>query len=380
MKRETTADPTQALAYDFTLNGWHDSRRCIPITAQRYWDQHDEPSTDHWIPMKGPRIVIPISQWEQTLHNLHTGHHEIQAMPHTARNTVYWPGIYVEIEDFTHRCPACLAIKPHNKWEPLLPHAIPDGPWLLISTDFFEFDGKKYLLIIDYFRKNPFISKMRSTAAETTINKFKDIFAIEGTTKTLITDNGLPFKSGDFAQFCQQWNLQHITGTPNYPQSDGQAEWTVQIVKQKMASYKQDGQDWKQVLLQLRATPLIRNYPAPLNAYMADHTEKLMVRHQNNPQTLQVSKTNYKQSKINMQNNTTKGTESHPSKNVLIQHNEENLEPATVLQIGLKPRCYFCTTTTDKVFCRNKKHIQNTGKPDTPQQALQPCLKQGPQP
>ena len=68
LKRETTADPTPALVYDFTLNGWPDSRRHIPCIALRYWDQSDELSMDHGILMKGPRIVIPTSQPKQTLH------------------------------------------------------------------------------------------------------------------------------------------------------------------------------------------------------------------------------------------------------------------------------------------------------------------------
>ena len=42
----------------------------------------------------------------------------------------------------------------------------------------FEFERKKYLLIIDYFSKYFFISDIRSTAAETAINKFKDILRI----------------------------------------------------------------------------------------------------------------------------------------------------------------------------------------------------------
>ena len=51
-------------------------------------------------------------------------------MQQTTRSTVYWPGIDTDIEDFIHRCPAFLSTKPHNKWQPLIPYAILDGPWL----------------------------------------------------------------------------------------------------------------------------------------------------------------------------------------------------------------------------------------------------------
>ena len=155
-------------------------------------------------------------------------------MMQLAKSIVYWPGIDANIEDFVYRCPACPATKPNNKREPLLPCDIPDAPWEKLGADFFTCDGQKYLLIIDYFSKYLYVPRMTSTNSETTINKFKEIFSIEGAPKTLITDNGPPFNSAEFKQFCQQWNFEHITSTPNYPQLAGQAEHAVQTVKQRL--------------------------------------------------------------------------------------------------------------------------------------------------
>ena len=149
-------------------------------------------------------------------------------MQQIAKNTVYWPGIAADIEDFVCRFPACLQTKPNNTREPLLPHQVADGPREKIGADFFDFDGRKYLLIIDYFSKYLYIEGMQKTTAERTINKMRHIFSIEGAPQTLITDNGPPFNSGEFQQFCQQWNLQHWTSSPNYPQSDGQAARAIQ--------------------------------------------------------------------------------------------------------------------------------------------------------
>ena len=72
---------------------------------------------------------------------------------------------------------------------------------------------------------------MRKTTTKLTINKFRNI-SREGAPQLLITDNGPPFNSTEFKHFCQQWNLQHFTHSPNYPQSDGQAEREMQTVKQ----------------------------------------------------------------------------------------------------------------------------------------------------
>ena len=49
VKKETTADPTPVLTYNFSLNGWADSRRYILCIVQRYWDQCNELSIDNGI-------------------------------------------------------------------------------------------------------------------------------------------------------------------------------------------------------------------------------------------------------------------------------------------------------------------------------------------
>ena len=83
-------------------------------------------------------------------------------MSQIAKNTIYWPGIDADIKDFVNRCPTCLVTKPNNKREPLLPHTVPDGPWQKVGAGYFDFDGTKYLLLIDYFSKFIYVEEMRT--------------------------------------------------------------------------------------------------------------------------------------------------------------------------------------------------------------------------
>ena len=125
--------------------------------------------------------------------------------------------------------------------------------------------GQKHLLIVDYFSKYLYVPRMTSTNSEATINKFKEIFSIEGALIHLITDNGPPFNSAELAYSAYSgifWNFKHMTSSPNYPQSDGQTECAVQTVRQRMLRCKQDGQDWRQTLLELRTRPT-KDLPSP---------------------------------------------------------------------------------------------------------------------
>ena len=104
---KTATDPILAIVHNFTQDGWPAHRNRVPCIIRQYWDQRDELSTDDRLLMKGPRVVIT-------------------AMSRIAKNTVYWPGIDADIEDFVNRCSTCLITKPNNKRKPFLPHAVPD--------------------------------------------------------------------------------------------------------------------------------------------------------------------------------------------------------------------------------------------------------------
>lgn len=48
-----------------------------------------------------------------------------------------------------------------------------------------------------------------------------------GIPRELHPDNCTQFSSIDFADFCKNWGIQHITSSPHYPQSNGAVEWAV---------------------------------------------------------------------------------------------------------------------------------------------------------
>ena len=90
-----------------------------------------------------------------------------------------------------------------------------DGPWEKIGVDFFDNNSQKYLATVDYFSKYPHLIPVMNTNAAHTINHLKDIFSIEGVPSELMSDNGPPFNSSEFAAFAQTWNLTHVTSSPN---------------------------------------------------------------------------------------------------------------------------------------------------------------------
>ncbi|XP_021366770.1 uncharacterized protein K02A2.6-like [Mizuhopecten yessoensis] len=84
----------------------------------------------------------------------------------------------------------------------------------------------------------------------------KYTFAGQGVPKEVYSDNGPQFSSREFRQFARNYDFQHTTSSPNFPQSNGLAEKCVGIVKNLLKKTREDKGDFYMNLLVYRTTPL----------------------------------------------------------------------------------------------------------------------------
>ena len=128
-----------------------------------------------------------------------------------ARSYVYWPNLDRDIETMVNECEACAKVKNNPIAAPAFVWTFPSNPWERIHIDFAEYQGLKYLLLIDAFSKWPEIIPMKTTTAEKTTDVLRQIFAIHGLPMTLVSDNGPPFTSSEFENFLTTNGIKHIT-------------------------------------------------------------------------------------------------------------------------------------------------------------------------
>ena len=186
------------------------------------------------------------------LSKLHNAHQGMDRMKRRARQSCYWPRMNIQIENMVKKCSECLKHKPSKPAEQLAPHPVPTQPWQKIGSDLFQLGGEHYFIITDYYSLWPEVYQLKEASSRRVITIMKDVFARHGIPSELISDNGSQYKSHIFRKFAKEWNFQHHTSSPRYPQSNGLAEASVKTVKLMMKKCLATNEDIKKGLLGIR--------------------------------------------------------------------------------------------------------------------------------
>ena len=131
-----------------------------------------ELSVNKGLLLRGNRLVIPSNLRPNILDKLHVGHQGITKCRRRAAQSVWWPGIYKDIEQMISKCPTCCQHKLQHP-EPLLPSTLPEHPWQKVATDLFEWNSSSYLLVVDYYSRYIELAKLTSTTSNAVIKQLK---------------------------------------------------------------------------------------------------------------------------------------------------------------------------------------------------------------
>uniref|UniRef100_A0A3B1ISF7 Gypsy retrotransposon integrase-like protein 1 n=1 Tax=Astyanax mexicanus TaxID=7994 RepID=A0A3B1ISF7_ASTMX len=195
-----------------------------------------------------------------SLAKLHEGHQGVVKCRERARQSVWWPGLSQQLNELVLNCRTCIKERT-NHTEPLIPTDLPERPWQKLGTDLFTLKGKTYLLVVDYYSRYVEVVNLSLTKSVDITLHLKSIFARHGIPEVVVSDNGPQYSSSIFSEFAATYGFKHITSSPRFPRSNGEAERAVQTVKHLLKKTS----DPYLALLVYRATPLRNGYsPAQL--------------------------------------------------------------------------------------------------------------------
>ena len=227
---------------------------------REFYQVRVELSVEQGLILMGSRIVIPSLLRAEILEKIHMEHLGIHKCRETARRNVWWPCMSSQIADMIRACRKCQRNRPEHS-EPLMSLEFPERPWERIGTDLFHWHNSEYLIAVDYHSRFFEVAKLQRTDSESIIEQLKSFFARHSIPEVVMSDNGPQYAAETFRQFADKYGFIHVTSSPRYPQSNGEAERAVQTVKNLLRK----NEDPYLALLAYRNAPLANGYsPAQL--------------------------------------------------------------------------------------------------------------------
>ncbi|GAB0088957.1 Zinc finger, CCHC-type [Sergentomyia squamirostris] len=233
VRAATRSDRELMKLKELICDGWPENPQNLPDNMKEYWKFRSSLSVDDDCIYYGFRIVIPRKLQKKVLYILHETHTGIVKMKLMARSLIWWRGIDKKIENFVQECEGCMLTARNNPqktiaWKPST------TPFERVHTDFLHFSGKTVILLVDSYSRWVEAKVMTNTSAGAVNDFLSEIFMRMGTPRELVSDNGPPFGSNEFIDFCKSKNIKVLKSPPYHPQSNGICERAVQTVKNSL--------------------------------------------------------------------------------------------------------------------------------------------------
>ena len=363
---ETSKDPTLTLLRHYIHMGWPVDHRMLPQELHMFLELQRRPVNGEWTNYQRgqARLLIPSTLRRKVLEQIHDGHLGIEKCMLKARDSVFWPGISNDIHETVEKCEICQAssraAKPVGNVSDVPPHA-----WHTLGTDLFYWNKIDYLVIRNYFSKYLIVRRLPNSSTHAVIKELGLVFTELGRPFILRSDNGPCYSSRKFHNFLSFYQVDHITSSPHYPQSNGFAEALVGITKKLMEKSVKEGKPWNYGLLQYRTTPISSTLPSPLEMLTGRRPHSTL------PQLPSSVGKNMETSRIHQEllrmqpNNTSTGAmDLEPGQPVFVKEVNGNIwRTATVDQPAAEPNSYWVRFPDNSILRRTRSMIKPRSQP-----------------
>ena len=372
--RATAEDAGTSVALELTRVGWPAHKHQVPPAAKPFWQHRHELHTADDLLFRGHRLVIPACEIPAVLSTLHAAHQGETLMLRQARASVYWPGLTASIRQAVDNCDQCLAYARANPREPLVPTPPAPYPWHSIAADFMHWKQKTFLVVVDYFSKDVVVKTVPSTSAAAVTAALNDVIIQHGVPACLISDNGPPFASREFLEYCRQWGIQLRPVSPEHPSANGQVERTIQTLKSVFNKAEASGQSITEALLALRNTPGVDGLSPALLSNGRVLRTRLPIS-QNILMQQPTSSWNVRRRTIENAGSSAKEHYDHATRDlpvlvagqrVLVRRSCRNWENGVIVRPLENPRSYLVRLQSGLEIRRNRREIRNDPRAASP--------------
>ena len=145
------------------------------------------------------------------LDKLHTGHQGISKCCERARQSIWWPGLSKQLEELVKCCSECCRAQ-NQRSEPLIPTSLPNSHGKKLQQSCWNGESTPTCSLSTTI---PDSSKLLNS----NVPQPKKLLSIP----RVVSNNGPQYSSEAYAKFAQEFQFEHITSSPHYPQSNGES-------------------------------------------------------------------------------------------------------------------------------------------------------------
>lgn len=263
VKQATAQDPQLVKLKNIVFKGWPTHRKECPQELLDFWNFRCDIVLEDGLILKGNRIIIPSSLRKQVLDAIHHGHQGETKCILLAREAVFWPSISNEIRQVIKECEICNKYQPAQARLPIMQPDLPTRPWEKLGTDIFEFNGSKYLMIVDYYSRFPVIRLIANMTANTICNHFQQVLSEYGLPSHIHADFGTQYISKEFREKCENSGIKLTFSSPYHHQANSVAERAIGTCKSLWKKAIEDKQCPYTAMWMYRITPFSSTIPSP---------------------------------------------------------------------------------------------------------------------
>ena len=234
--------------------GWP-ARHEVTDVAMPYYSVRSLLTLDNDLLFKDNQLVVPSSMRDEMMDCTHMSHGGIGACLRRMRECIFWPGMSKNMKERISTCEMCLSHADSQMKEPIIQHDIGEPPWSKIGAYLCELHGRVLLVVTDYYSNFISVKRLNTTTTTAVSKQLMELFSVHGIPKITMTDNATQFSSFEFKSFTSELDIEHITSSPHYPQSNGKAENAVKTVKRLFSRCRDSGYSDYLALLDFNNTP-----------------------------------------------------------------------------------------------------------------------------
>lgn len=218
------------------------------------WRQiEDELSVKLGFLLRGNRFVLPKGLREKALEIAHESHPGVTTMKRTLRERLWWPGMDKQTIEKAEQCQDCIIVSKDGPPAPMKRTPLPAERWEFVAIDFYSAKDPEFivLVIVDFFSRYSMARLVKTTDFKCTAAALLEIFEWLGRPKKILSDNGPPFQSEEFATWCKNLGIKLIHSTPLWPRQNGMVERFMPNITRVATIAKLNGNSIKETIKSL---------------------------------------------------------------------------------------------------------------------------------